>query len=186
MSASAHLQRCLNRLGLVCRSYPNKFPLIALALAAGWLSISPGIAQTKGNANQSALYSLETNCLIQNQNSRCTVEASDGKDATLYRVKTQGRTISFRLIDSAVLRGAQLWDTDQKKWVALDRLSLDFKNNQMCINGNELCLTNPNYFASLRQDYPNLKADLIVSRFNAADGRLSAICYSQEACDAGF
>lgn len=123
---------------------------------------------------------------MQSQNSRCTVDVSDGKDETVYRVRIQDRTTSFRLIDSPALRGAQLWDDDVKKWVALDRLSLDFRNNQMCINGDQLCLVNPNYFASLRQDYPSLKADLIVSRFNVADGRLSSICYSQEACDAGF
>lgn len=94
--------------------------------------------------------------------------------------------ISFRLLDSSDFRGAQIWDQTRKAWIGLDRLSLNFPSNELCINGQSLCLSNPNYFASLRAEYPNLRSELIVSRFNAKDGRLAAICYSKEACDAGF
>lgn len=158
--------------------------IAAAATATTLLGSHPALARTDNQTK--VLYRLNTDCTINNEPSRCKVEAIDGKDSTVYRTITDQEIISFRLIDSSQLRGAQIWDNTKKDWVALDRLSLNFTNNQICINGTVLCTTNPNYFASLGEDYPNLRTDLIVSRFSAKDGRLAAICYSQEACDAGF
>ncbi len=162
---------CSIRLGLAAA-------LAALGIAA------PGLAQSKTAAT--LLYSLDTDCSVNGVVNRCKVEAFDAKGTTLYRTTVSDNRISFRLVDLSDLRGAQIWDKDAKTWVGLDRLSLDFKTNTLCINGEALCFTNPNYFASLREHFPELRADLIKARFNAQDGRLSAICYSQEACDAGF
>jgi hypothetical protein len=41
------------------------------------------------------------------------------------------------------VRAAQLWDSEQKKWIALDRLSLDFSTDQIGIHGDYLCAINP-------------------------------------------
>lgn len=152
--------------------------LVALGIA------TPGLAQNKTAAIP--LYSLDTDCSVNREVNRCKVEAFDAKATTLYRTTINGNRISFRLVDLSELRGAQIWDKDAKTWVGLDRLSLDFKTNTLCLNGEALCFNNPNYFASLREQYPELRSDLIKARFNAKDGRLAAICYSQEACDAGF
>lgn len=152
--------------------------LVALGIA------TPGLAQNKTAAIP--LYSLDTDCSVNGEVNRCKVEAFDAKGTTLYRTTINGNRISFRLLDLSELRGAQIWDKDAKTWVGLDRLSLDFKTNTLCLNGEALCFNNPNYFASLREQYPELRSDLIKARFNAKDGRLTAICYSQEACDAGF
>lgn len=143
-------------------------------------------AQPSSSPSSKLLYSLETDCSIEGVASRCKVEAYDGTDATVYRTSANGKTISFRLIDRQDLRGAQIWDADSRKWIGLDRLSLDLKDSRLCINGSSLCFVNPNYFASLREDYPTLRAELIKARFTATNGQLSAICYTQEACDAGF
>jgi hypothetical protein len=152
--------------------------LVALGIA------TPGLAQNKTAAIP--LYSLDTDCSVNGEVNRCKVEAFDAKGTTLYRTTINGNRISFRLLDLSELRGAQIWDKDAKTWVGLDRLSLDFETNTLCLNGEALCFNNPNYFASLREQYPELRSDLIKARFNAKDGRLTAICYSQEACDAGF
>lgn len=154
---------------------------------AGLLVFLPfGAASAQLNPGSTLLYSLETDCSVKDVENRCKVEAFDGLDTTVYRTTVNSDRISFRLVDRNELRGAQIWDQASKSWRGLDRLSLNFKANELCINGRELCLINPNYFASLREDYPYLRADLIVARFDLKDGRLAAICYSQEACDAGF
>lgn len=158
---------------------------LALASALAGLAIAtPDPARSRPNATP--LYTLETDCSVEGEVSRCKVEAFDAKGTTLYRTTVNDNRISFRLVDLTDLRGAQIWDKTAKGWVGLDRLSLDFKTNTFCINGEALCFTNPNYFASLREQYPSLRTDLIKARFSAKDGRLNAICYSQEACDAGF
>lgn len=154
------------------------------AAIAGLAIAAPGPARSKPAAT--LLYALDTDCSVQGDVSRCKVEAYDAKGTTLYRTTVNNTRISFRLVDLTDLRGAQIWNGTAKAWVGLDRLSLDFKTNTFCINGDALCFTNPNYFASLREQYPTLRADLIKARFNTKDGRLAAICYSQEACDAGF
>lgn len=160
------------------------FRLAFAAALAGLATATAGPALSRPAATP--LYSLETDCSVNGEVNRCRVEAFDAKGTTLYRTTVSNNRISFRLVDLSDLRGAQIWDTASKGWVGLDRLSLDFKTNTLCINGEALCFNNPNYFASLREQYPTLRADLIKARFSARDGRLAAICYSQEACDAGF
>ena len=156
-----------------------------VAIAGVWgLAAAPAQAQSQLAAT--ALYTLQTNCSVRGEAKRCQVEAFDGSDATVYRTTINGERTSFRLIDSPGHRSAQLWSSEGRTWVALDRLSLDFETSTLCLNGDALCVENPNYFASLRQDYPDLRSDLIVARFDAASGKLAAICYSREACNAGF
>ncbi len=132
------------------------------------------------------LYALQTNCTVQGVAQRCEVEAFDGSQATVYRSTINGGRTSIRLLDSPGQRAAEIWDNDTRSWKPLSRLSLDFTSGILCINGDQLCMENPNYFASLRRDYPDLRSDLIVARFDARSAQLSAICYSREACDVGF
>ncbi len=161
------------------------FLRLPLAAALAGLAFAvPGPAHSKPAATP--LYTLDTDCSVNGEVSRCKVEAFDAKGTTLYRTTVNDNRISFRLVDLSDLRGAQIWNREARDWVGLDSLSLDFRSNTFCINGGALCFTNPNYFASLRENYPTLRADLIKARFSAKDGRLAAICYSEEACDAGF
>ena len=172
----------------VVSSHPRRSLSIAAVLLGGWL-LGPWNAMAVRAQSQPAprlLYRLETNCSVTDVQNRCTVEAFDGSSSTVYRTTLKGETISFRLIDEPERRGAQLWDGQTRSWVALDELSMDFTSNELCINGQQLCMINPNYFASIRDDHPSLRSDLIVARFDAKDGRLAAICYSRQACENGF
>ncbi len=158
--------------------------VLGLVAQLGSVFLFPAVVGANSPARP--LYSLETNCSVNQEAARCKVEAFDGQGTTVYRTTVNNTRITYRLIDTPAVRGAQLWDPGKKTWIPLDRLSLNFETNQICINGESLCTTNPNYFSSLRESYPDLRTDLIISRFRPSDGRLSAICYSQEACDAGF
>lgn len=135
------------------------------------------IGQAQAKPAPTSLYRLQTDCSLNGTTQRCMVEAFDGRDATVYRTSAKAETLSFRLIDQPERRAAQLWDARSNAWVGLDALSLDFTKNQLCINRQQLCMVNPNFFASIRDDHPNLRSDLIVARFEAKDGRLAAIAW---------
>lgn len=152
----------------------------------GALSLDASTALAQNAAAGTRLYALQTNCTVRGVEQRCEVEAFDGSNATVYRTTINGARTSFRLVDTPNRRSAQLWNGDSRSRTALSKLSLDFETSTLCLNGEALCLVNPNYFASLRQSYPELRSDRIVARFEASTGQLSAICYSREACDAGF
>lgn len=163
-------------------------PLLAAAIAA---NLGPGGPSALAQANTTAsplspLYTLQTQCTVRGTEQRCQVEAFDGKDATVYRTTINGSRTSFRLIDRPDNRAAQLWDSEGRSWTALNRLTLDFATSTVCLNGDQLCMVNPNYFASLQQEHPGVRRDLIMARFDSKTGLLSAICYSREACNAGF
>lgn len=153
---------------------------------AGLAVLSPSEATAQSQGIPAPLYTLQTNCTLRGEARRCQVEAFDGADATVYRATINGERTSFRLVDTTGQRTAQIWSREGGRWVALDKLSLDFETSTLCLNSEALCIENPNYFASLRQSYPDLRSDLIVARFDATSGKLSAICYSREACNAGF
>jgi len=159
--------------------------LAALAIGAlAGAGATPALAQS---ANAPAtLYTLQTNCTVAGVERRCQVEAFDGRDTTVYRTTIDGTRTTFRLIDTPGRRAAEVWNGDSRSWVTLDKLSLDFETRTLCLNGDKLCVVNPNYFASLSQAYPDLGSDLIIARFDGKSGHLSAICYSREACNAGF
>ena len=146
---------------------------LAAALTAALVLASPA-ADAQSTDSYNRLYVLQTNCSVRGKPQRCQVEAFDSKTATVYRTTIDGVRTSYRLVDTPGQRGAQLWSNESRSWVTL------------CLNGDELCVENPNYFASLRQQYPDLRSDLIVARFNGKTAQLSAICYSREACNAGF
>lgn len=156
-------------------------------MALGALSgvASPPVRAQSQNT-PAPLYTLQTNCSVAGAERRCQVEAFDGQDATVYRTTVDGARTTFRLIDTPGRRAAEIWNGESRSWVSLDTLSLDFESRTLCLNGDQLCVVNPNYFASLAQSYPELGSDLIIARFAAKTGRLSAICYSREACNAGF
>lgn len=158
---------------------------LAAALTAALVLASPA-ADAQSTDSYNRLYVLQTNCSVRGKPQRCQVEAFDSKTATVYRTTIDGVRTSYRLVDTPGQRGAQLWSNDSRSWVTLSKLSLDFDTRTLCLNGDELCVENPNYFASLRQQYPDLRSDLIVARFNGKTAQLSAICYSREACNAGF
>jgi hypothetical protein len=104
------------------------------------------------------------------------VEAVNENGATLYRHRIGAQIQTIRITDKPVRMA--LWDNSAKQWRALKRASARFSTNTVCFNGQELCVVNPNYLNSVRED--NVAAmsgrDLVKVNFGS-DGRINASCY---------
>jgi hypothetical protein len=128
-----------------------------------------------GHAN--VLYSLQTQCSLNAAAAvPCTVEAVNQDSATLYRHQIGAQVITVRITDKPVRM--ELWDAAAKRWTSLQRAAALFSTNTVCFNGGELCVVNPNYLNSVREDNAAAmaKRDLVKVHFGA-DGRINASCY---------
>jgi hypothetical protein len=76
-----------------------------------------------------------------------------------------------------------LWDPTSKSWVVLQSAGARFSTNTICFNGRDLCVVNPNYLNSVREEKTEALAgrDLVGVKFSR-DGRVSLTCYD-EACE---
>lgn len=123
------------------------------------------------------LYKLNTTCSIKGAAPvACTVEAVEDGDATLYRHRVGSLTETIRISDNPI-RMAR-WDGSSKQWTSLQRAAARFSSNTICFDGRALCVVNPNYLNSVREDNPAVtaKRDLVKVHFGA-DGRINASCY---------
>lgn len=123
------------------------------------------------------LYTLKTQCSQQGAAPvACSVEAVNDSGATLYRHRIGTQTQTIRITDKPIRMA--WWDDATKQWRPLSRASARFSSNTVCFNGGELCVVNPNYLNSVRED--NVAAttgrDLVKVNFGA-DGRINASCY---------
>ena len=146
-------------------------------LVASAVAVSPSRAQPTAAAKEQILYSLETRCSLNGAPAvPCTVEAVDDGQATHYRHRIGSKTDTIRVTDAPVrmLR----WDAQTKQWKSLTWAAARFSSNTVCFNGRELCVVNPNYLNSVRQDHAAAMAlrDLVKVHFGA-DGRINATCY---------
>jgi hypothetical protein len=141
-------------------------PLLAAAPAAG----------------PSLLYRLATTCSVAGAPPvNCSVEALNEGNSTLYRHTIGKVTQIVRITDDPV--SMTMWNESAKKWESLRNASARFSANTVCFNDRDLCVINPNYLNSVRQD--DLKGrfrgrDLIKVHFDGA-GRIDASCYD-DAC----
>ncbi len=128
------------------------------------------------------LYSLSTQCSIKGAAPvPCTVEALDTGKATLYRHRIGTVTETVRISAEPVTMA--IWAQDSKQWQPLRGASARFSTNTVCFNGKDLCVVNPNYLNSVREDRSNTRLegrDLVMVHFGR-DGRVDASCYD-EAC----
>jgi hypothetical protein len=153
-----HRSFCLSRGGLISA--------LSLALLAAPLP-----------SRSEVLYTLKTQCsLAAAAPVPCTVEAVNENGATLYRHRIGAQIQTIRISDKPVRMS--LWDDTAKQWRSLNRASARFSSNTVCFNGKELCVINPNYLNSVRED--NVAAmsgrDLVKVNFGS-DGRINASCY---------
>jgi hypothetical protein len=104
------------------------------------------------------------------------VEAVDDGQATHYRHRIGATTDTIRVTDAPVRMVR--WDAQTKQWKSLTWAAARFSSNTVCFNGRELCVVNPNYLNSVRQDHAAAMAsrDLVKVHFGA-DGRINATCY---------
>lgn len=139
------------------------------------LSVALLSAPLPGRAD--VLYKLDTKCSLKAAAAvACTVEAVEEGKATVYRHTIGSTTETIRITDSPVRMA--LWDGSTKQWKNLERAAARFSTNTVCFNGRDLCVINPNYLNSVRQDNPAATAqrDLVKVHFGA-DGRVNASCY---------
>ena len=123
------------------------------------------------------LYKLETQCSQRGGASiNCMVEAVNAGASTRYRHHL-GKTIeTVRISDDPLTMS--LWKPESKQWQTLHNASGRFSTNTVCFNDQDLCVINPNYLNSVRQDNPTKLAgrDLVRVHFGS-DGRIDASCY---------
>lgn len=142
-----------------------------LAAAATAFAAVPAWAQT------GTLYKLDTKCSVKGgEPQACVVEAVNDGNATLYR-HIMGKTVeTIRVTDSPVRMS--VWVDSTKSWKNLDNAAARFSTNTICFNGRSLCVINPNYLNSVREDRPDATAgrDLVQVKFGG-DGRIDLTCY---------
>jgi hypothetical protein len=152
----------------------------SLALA-GSLAPAPVLAAAPA-PGETLLYKLATTCSVAGAPPvRCSVEVVDEGTSTLYR-HTIGKVSQIvRITDDPVTM--TLWNGPAKRWETLRNASARFSTNTICFNDRELCVVNPNYLNSIRQDDPKGRfrgRDLTKVHFDAT-GRIDASCFD-DAC----
>lgn len=123
------------------------------------------------------LYTLKTQCSLRGAAPvPCSVEAVNEVGATLYRHRIGSQIATVRITDKPIRMA--LWDDSAKQWRNLNRASARFSANTVCFNGKELCVVNPNYLNSVREDNVAATAGRDLVRVNfGSDGRINASCY---------
>jgi hypothetical protein len=148
-------------------------PLASRAQAPGAGGPAPTTA-----ASTRLLYQLNTRCSLAGAApTACTVEAIDEGLTTLYRHRIGGRSISIRISDQPVTM-SQL-DPASGRWQPLRSAGARLSKNSICFNDRDLCVINPNYINSIREDRSNLRLhgrDLVRVHFGS-DGRVDASCF---------
>ncbi len=145
-------------------------------LIGGWFTASL-LSATPGHSAEVLLYKLETQCSRSGAAPvNCTVEAINEGKSTRYR-HLIGQTIeTVRITDDPLTM--TLWNPETKSWQSLHNASGRFSTNTVCFNDQDLCVINPNYLNSVRQDNAAKMAgrDLVRVHFGS-DGRIDASCY---------
>ena len=155
-------------------------------LPARWLTaLLSGAALTlglcAGEAKADVLYSLETRCALKGAAPvACKVEAVNEDGATLYRHTIGTTTHTLRISDQPAR--FTLWDGASKSWQTLRNATVQFSSNTLCLNGQDLCVVNPNYLNSLLQERPDFRGRDLVRAHFGSNGRIDVICYDN-GCD---
>ncbi len=155
---------------------------ILAGLAVGAPLTAPAAGAAADGPTARVLYTLSTRCSLKGADPvPCTVEAVDEGGATLYRHRIGSSVETVRITDEPVTMA--LWSAGTKEWKPLRGAAARFSTNTICFNGRDLCVVNPNYLNSVREDRSNKRLqgrDLVMVHFGA-DGRVDASCYD-DAC----
>lgn len=138
-----------------------------------------GVALTllnPGQARAEVLYSLETRCSLRGAAPvNCKVEAVNEDGATLYRHTIGATTHTLRISDQPA--SFSLWNASSKSWQPLRTAAVLFSSNTLCLNGEELCVVNPNYLNSLLQERTDFRGRDLVRVHFGSNGRVDILCY---------
>jgi hypothetical protein len=124
------------------------------------------------------LYTLTTLCSVAGAPpSRCTVEAVDQGSVTLYRHRIGKQETVIGISEDPYVRMGR-WNPATSSWQPLSSATARLSANTVCFNGTDLCVVNPNYLNSLRQEKGAVLngRDLLKVTFGS-DGRINAYCY---------
>jgi hypothetical protein len=106
------------------------------------------------------------------------VDAREENGATVYR-HTIGTLVETIRISDGPLRMERL-DAGTGRWRSLRSAEVQFSTNTICFDGRDLCVLNPNYLNSVREErVDELEGrDRVHVRFGD-DGRLLLTCYDR-------
>ena len=156
--------------------------LLAGLMVSTLLAVPPVGASSPQDPAANVLYRLSTQCALQGAAPvPCSVEAVDSGGATLYRHRIGNSVETVRITSDPVTMA--IWSHSSKDWRPLRGASARFSTNTVCFNGKDLCVVNPNYLNSVREDRSNTRLqgrDLVMVHFGS-DGRVDASCYD-DAC----
>jgi hypothetical protein len=164
---------------MVLMSMPIPRPITAvLRCLSPWLLAAAGLGPWAVQAAESRqLYTLSTSCTVAGAApTPCVVEAVDEGDATLYRHRIGTVTMTVRITDRPLRM--ERWNGATKRWQPLKEAAARFSTNTICFNGRDLCVVNPNYLNSIREERPDATAgrDLVMVRFDSS-ARVNLSCY---------
>ncbi|EDY37196.1 conserved hypothetical protein [Cyanobium sp. PCC 7001] len=156
-----------------------------MLLAASATVLAAALPADPVKAETTELYTLETTCTVKGgQPQPCVVKAMDDEEegVTTYLHSLGGSDFSIRVSDDAPLTMSAM-APGSSSWVQLGQAHARFSTNTICFNGGELCVVNPNYLNSVREDNPDASAgrDLVGVKFGA-DGRVVITCWD-EGCE---
>ena len=155
--------------------------LLAGLMVSALLAVPP-VGAAPQDPSAKVLYRLSTQCALQGAAPvPCSVEAVDSGGATLYRHRIGNSVETVRITAEPVTMA--MWAHDTRSWRPLRGASARFSTNTVCFNGKDLCVVNPNYLNSVREDRSNTRLqgrDLVMVHFGS-DGRVDASCYD-DAC----
>lgn len=150
-----------------------------LMAAGGLAALITLTATVPMGAHAETLYTLESSCSLEEGAPQpCVIEASEEKNATVYRHRIGNQIETIRISDVPVRMSR--WDADSNSWMMLDSVGARFSTNTICFNGLRLCVVNANYLNSVREEEPEATAgrDLIRVKFDR-DGRVLLTCYDE-------
>jgi hypothetical protein len=153
--------------------------LATVAVASSWAMASALGSPAARAAEETLHYQLETTCTVRGGAPLpCTVEAVDeaSGDVTIYRHTIGKNVTSIRVTDDPLTMSVMA--PGSQEWVDLSSAGARFSTNTICFNERDLCVVNPNYLNSVREERPQSTAgrDLVVVLFDD-DGRVNLTCY---------
>ena len=164
-----------NSVGPSSRHFTLRRAGLGVAVATALL-LAPQLTLA-GSARSEVLYKLTTKCSLNGGPAlACEVEAANEQAATLYRHQIGSTISTIRITDKPVTMGS--WNQTTKGWQPLSKAAARFSTNTICFNGRELCVVNPNYLNSVREQRPDATAgrDLVEVRFDQ-QGRINLSCF---------
>lgn len=159
--------RCRPRSGQAVRR------LIPLAAACGL-----GSALLPAAARSETLYTLTTTCSVGGAAAMpCVVEAVEVGESTEYRHTLDERTFTYRVFDDPFVR-IEGRNPATGAWSPVRNAIIRFSSNELCFNDRALCVVNPNYLNSVREEAGTTLTgrDLMALVFGS-NGRVEVACF---------